>query len=338
MNKLKKPPFSLEKILKSLETGSFRKIICGASNTSFTQVERLTLVYSLCGVDVIDIAPQRGIYTAAAKGILKARELAEKHPEKYPGFNVPAVMKSINVGDDKHFRKASFSLESCVQCLECVKTCQSGAITKENGAKIYNEDKCYGCASCVEACQHNVITMTQNPFKPEEDKSDIGKFDAIEIHTGNSSVEQVKTFLEFNKNIIGKAAFISVSIDSMSFNSKELAEYADSIIKLFDKKIILQVDGISMRGGTKNSSTLQTLAAASTLLETKLNAYIQLSGGTNHITPELVKLAGLEIAGIAYGTFAKKIILSYIEEYNENEFVAKLDKIVAAAQALTKNM
>jgi len=337
IHKVKKPPFSLKKIIRSLETGSFRKVICGASNTSEKQVERLALVYSLCGIDVIDIAPFKGVYNAAKRGIIRASEIAKKYPDTYSKFSVPAIMKSIKVGDDKHFKKANFNLERCIQCLECAKNCQAGALSTVEGRTVYNNEKCYGCAKCVEACQQSVINMVDISHNAEGDTSYIDNFDAIEIHTGNHSVEEVKTFLEINNNIIKKAAFISVSIDSMRFNNKDLVDYANSIIKLFDSKIILQIDGISMRGGTKNSSTLQTIAAAATLIETKVNAYIQLSGGTNHLTPEIVKLAGLNISGIGYGTFAKKIILSYIEEYEEKEFVANLHKIAVVAGSLTKN-
>ncbi len=338
INKIKKPAFSLKKVIKALETGSFRKIICGASNTSEKQVERLAMIYSLCGADVIDISPKKGIYNAAVQGIIKAKETAGKNPDTYTGFNVPAIMKSINVGDDKHFRKANFNnMDRCIQCLECVKECRSGALTEVDGKKAFAEEKCYGCASCVEACQHNVVTTIANPFRQEDGKSDIGKFDAIEIHTGNSSIEEVKTFLEFNKIMIRRAALISVSVDSTRFNSKELAEYVNSAIKLFDEKIIIQIDGISMRGGTKNSSTLQTVAAAAILQEAGVDAYIQLSGGTNHLTGEFVKLSGLNISGVAYGTFAKKIVLSYIEDYEEKEFMANLHKITAVAENLIKN-
>lgn len=334
--KIKKPQYSYKSIIKALEEGSFTKIICGASNTSRDQVERISLIYSLCGVDVIDISPQKGIYSAAMRGIIKAAEIASEKPDKYPNFIVPAIMKSINVGQDKHFRKASFNIDGCIQCLECVKECQSGAITEEDGKRVFADEKCYGCASCVEACQHNIITMISNPFNPDDNKGEIGSFDAIEMHTGKSSIEEVKTFLEVNKNILKNAAFTSVSVDSSRFNKKELIEYVNSIIKLFDKKIIIQIDGISMRGGTKNSATLQTIAAAAMLLEAKVNAHIQLSGGTNYITPKIVELASLNISGIAYGTFAKKIILSYIEEYDEKEFMGNLHKITAVAEVLTK--
>ncbi|HSA07600.1 MAG TPA: LdpA C-terminal domain-containing domain [Candidatus Gastranaerophilales bacterium] len=332
--KIKKIHFSKERVLNALETGSFRKIICGASNTSEKQVERLSLVYSLCGAEVIDISAYKHIYNAAKRGIIAASEIAGLKPDIYPKFNIPAIMKSLNVGDDKHFKKANFNLTRCISCLECVKTCQSGALSKDSGKSTFESEKCYGCARCVEACQQNAVTMVKVDRNAEEDKPDIGKFDALEIHTGNSSIEEVKRFVDFNKNIMEKANFISVSVDSMRFNSAELLEYVNSVINMFKDKIIVQIDGISMRGGTKNSSTVQTIAAAAVLLDAKVNAYIQLSGGTNHLTSDFVNLAGLKISGIGYGTFAKKIILSYIEDFGDDEFKANLHKIVTVAVKL----
>ena len=90
-----------------------------------------------------------------------------------------------------------------------------------------------------------------------------------------------------------------------------------------------------MRGGTKKSSTLSTLAAASTLLDAEVNAYIQLSGGTNHLTQEIVNMTGLKISGIGFGSFAKKIILNYIEK-QEDIFGVDLNKIVKVAESLVK--
>ncbi len=324
-----------KKVFKSLNNGIFRKIICGASNTSEKQVERLSLVYSLCGADVIDISAQKGLYNAAKKGILKALAIAEKHHGIYPEFNVPAIMKSVNVGDDKHFRKANFNLSKCLLCLECVKTCQSGALSVDEKGKSFDKEKCYGCARCVETCKKNAVIMIKLQYLPDE-QIYIGKYDALEIHTGNNSIEEIKTFLKSNKNIVEEAGFLSVSVDSMRFNSSELVEYTNSLIKMFEQKIIVQVDGISMRGGTKNSSTFQTIAAAAILLEAEINAYIQLAGGTNHLTGEIADFAELKISGIGYGTFAKKIILSYIEKNDETEFMENLYKIAGIAANLMK--
>jgi len=321
--------FSLEKIIDSLDNGSFCKIICGASNTSKTQVERLALIYSLCGADVIDISSRKEIYDAARRGIHRASEIFGENPYVYPNFNIPAIMQSLNVRDDKHFRKANFNLSGCTSCLECVKTCQSGALSV-NGAKLdFDAEKCYGCAVCVETCRQNAVTMIETHYSAETDKVD---FDAVELHTGNSSLEEVKSFLQLNK--IKEAGLVSISVDSMRFNSAELVEYVNSIVKLFDRKIIIQIDGISMRGGSKNSSTMQTIAAAAILLEVKVDAYIQLAGGTNLQTQKIVDMTGLKISGIGYGTFSKKAILSYIEGSEEKEFLANIHKIADIAADL----
>ncbi|OGI00917.1 MAG: hypothetical protein A2Y25_02790 [Candidatus Melainabacteria bacterium GWF2_37_15] len=301
------------KIFNALENGIFRKIICGAANSSEQQVERIALVYALAGTHVIDIGPQENIYNVAKRGIYRALDI---NPELIP----PIIMTSVNVGDDKHFRKASFNLSQCVQCLECVKTCD---INKD-------PEKCYGCARCVEACQHNAVTMVKMPGNLK-----IKNYDAIEIHTGNSTLEEVQAFVEINRMALDKAILLSVSIDSGRFNTIELIDYANSIVNMFGKKIIIQIDGLSMRGGTKKSSTLSTLAAASTLLDAEVNAYIQLSGGTNHLTQEIVNMTGLKISGIGFGSFAKKIILNYIEK-QEDIFGVDLNKIVKVAESLVK--
>ena len=323
----------LEKIFSSLQNGAFVKIICGAANTSEKQVEKISLVYSLCGVDVIDISPYKNIYNAAKRRIAKALDITGRNPGIYPKFRVPAIMKSINIGDDKHFRKASLNLDKCVQCLECVKVCQSNALTFKGEKINFDSDKCYGCARCAEVCRQNAISLTDIPHNPHDDT---GNFDAVEIHTGNSSIEEIKTFLESNKNIMEKAGLVSVSVDSKRFNSVDLVDYVNSVIKMFDKKIIIQIDGNSMRGGTENSSTMQTIAAAAMLLDAKADAYIQLSGGTNHLTREIVDLTGLKLSGIGYGSFARKIILPYLEEDKEDEFMTNLRKITNIAESFIK--
>ncbi|NLF84459.1 MAG: hypothetical protein GX568_10855 [Candidatus Gastranaerophilales bacterium] len=324
----------MQKVIKSLENGTYRKIICGAANTSEQQIERMSLVYSLCGADVIDIAPQREMYEAAKRGISMAAEIVAQNPELFPKFKPSLIMKSINVGDDKHFRKANFNLAQCVQCLDCVKACQSGALTVDDGKKSFNQQKCYGCAMCVESCQHNAVSMvmiSDNPFATGDFPE---KPDAIELHTGNSSIEKVKAFVELHKNVLNKVGIISISVDTMRFNAAELVDYATALLEMFDRKIIIQADGVSMRGGSRKSSTLPTLSAALVLFNAGIDAYIQLSGGTNHLTQKFVDMTDLKIAGIGFGTFAKKIILNYIEEYSDDEFVSNLQQITAIAGKL----
>jgi Fe-S-cluster-containing hydrogenase component 2 len=326
---------SIQKAIKSLESGRFRKIICGAANSSEKQVERISLVYSLSGIDVIDIGPDKKIFEAANSGILKAQKISEKNSQLYPGFFAPVIMVSVKSGDDKHFRKAVINVTKCVQCLECVKHCQSNSLTKRDEILKLDNEKCFGCARCVEVCQNNAINMVKIHDNPEKDILKPGKISALEIHTGNSSIDELKAYVELNNILISTAKLVSVSVDTSRFNNKELLEYCSKVVKMFQKKIILQVDGLSMKGGGDKSSTVHTIAAAATISEAKINAYIVLSGGTNHITRELVEKLGVPISGISYGTFARKIILSYIDEYQENEFMANLHKIVNITRSLS---
>ena len=49
-----------------------------------------------------------------------------------------------------------------VSCRHCndpigVKSCITGALTRENGAVVFNHDKCVGCFTCVLSCPYGAI-------------------------------------------------------------------------------------------------------------------------------------------------------------------------------------
>ena len=48
---------------------------------------------------------------------------------------------------------------SCRHCNDpiCVKSCITGALTRENGAVVFNHDKCVGCFTCVLYCPYGAI-------------------------------------------------------------------------------------------------------------------------------------------------------------------------------------
>ena len=48
---------------------------------------------------------------------------------------------------------------SCRHCNDpiCVKSCITGAPTRENGAVVFNHDKCVGCFTCVLSCPYGAI-------------------------------------------------------------------------------------------------------------------------------------------------------------------------------------
>ena len=59
--------------------------------------------------------------------------------------------------------------------------------------------------------------------------------------------------------------------------------------------------------------TLQAVATAELIQNEKLPVYILLSGGTNSKSKELAKLCGININGVAVGSYARNIVRKYIE-------------------------
>eukprot|EP01040_Poterioochromonas_malhamensis_P018348 gene18348-21398_t len=56
------PPRS--KVLDSLHSGKWFKLICGASNQEVVTVRNLCLIYTVAGVDCIDVAADRAVVEA----------------------------------------------------------------------------------------------------------------------------------------------------------------------------------------------------------------------------------------------------------------------------------
>lgn len=329
--------FSIESAIKSLINGSFTKIICGAANTNAQQVQRLATVYSLAGVDVIDLSPNIEIYNAALSGINIAKEIYEKRYRLYPDFNIPVLMVSINSGNDKHFRKALLDISNCHKCFKCVDICPSSALYKKNSILNIKVESCYGCGRCVDLCKSSSIKLVDNNFSQIKDfEEQKVSLEAIEIHTGNNTVSQVEKYLESNSAFINNAKIISFSIESNYFSPIEIVNYARSLINLIDKKVIIQIDGSPMSSNNQNFSGVQSITYANILANTDLNAYIQIAGGANHLTRKYIDLFNIKIAGIGYGTFARKIILSNIDVLNDSDFYKSLKKSVNIATSLVK--
>jgi len=325
---------SVARAIFALEAGNFRKIICGAANTNSKQVERIALVYALSGIDVIDIAPEKAIIQSAKSGIKKACEIYNENPQDFPLFREPVLMISLNSGDDLHFRKAQINSKKCSNCFECIDSCPAKALYKQNNLIFLNKNTCVGCGRCEKACSNNAIEFTNLNNLPAINYDEIK---SVEIHTGNNSVEEVKKYLESNASLLDNVELLSFCVESKRFSPTELQNYVNNLVNLVSQKVIIQVDGIPMGATDKPNSSLQAVSAAAILLENNLDAYIQLSGGTNHHTKKLISTFALKISGIAYGTFARKIILSYLEEVDEDRFIAQLQRIVNITTSLVDN-
>lgn len=324
---------SLARAIFALKEGIFTKIISGAANTNGKHVERLALVYALSGANVIDVSPSQTIINSAKLGIKKASAVYKENPEAFLHYKEPVIMVSVDAGDDLHFRKAEINYKKCTNCLNCIDSCPSKALYSETNKIQLNKNSCFGCGKCSEVCLQNAIE-----FKKINNTLDFNfeEIKALEIHTGNNSIEEVKKYLELNVSLLKNIELLSFCVESKRFNPAELQRYVSEIISLVDQKVIIQIDGIPMRATDEPCSSMQAVSAAAILLENKLDAYIQLSGGTNHHTKHLVNQLGLKISGIGYGTFARKLILSYLDEL-EDDFNLQLQRIVNITTSLVVN-
>lgn len=324
----------LERAVKSLDNQKFIKLICGASNTDKKQIQRLATIYSLCGVDVIDISPDKNIYESAKEGIKIAQEIFESNSNEYPQFNSPVIMLSINTGNDLHFRKVELDSALCTNCLACTTICPAKAILEDKNNIKFNQNSCYGCGRCIDLCYNNALKLQLNnninQYMPDDMK-------AVELHTGNNTIREIKDFITQNPFILQVPELISFSVEASLFNKNDLINYVNSLISLIDKKVIIQLDGKPMGANNKASSTLQTIAAAQLLDINNSSYYLQLAGGTNHITKKYVKDFDLKISGIGYGTFARKIILPYIVGLDDSEFISNIKKCVNITTNLVGN-
>ena len=328
---------TINNVINALDNSRFSKLICGASNTNKKQIERLTLVYSLAGVNVIDIAPDEEIFDSAKNGIMKAKEIFREKPHYFNNFNEPLLMVSLNAGKDNHFRKVKIDNIKCNNCFGCINICPAGAFSKQENILKFNENDCFGCGKCIEYCSFNALSIEQIGKNPEMTEILNNEIEAIEIHTGKCGIEEVKKFLEKISSIVNNVKILSFSINSALFNREQLIEYASSLAFLIPKTTIIQIDGESMSATNSNSSALQAIAAANILINSKINAYIQIAGGVNHLTSKYLNLFDLKVSGIGYGTFARKILLPYIEGFNDDEFFNYLPKCVNIATSLVKN-
>ena len=123
------------------EADKWVKLICGASNEDIIAIEELCAIYSVAGVDYIDVAADQSIVQAARNGI--------KWAEGVRGGS-PGLMISISDGKDIHFRKAKFDPLKCPA--NCPRPCEIICPTSAIDYSGVKKNKCYGCGRCISSC------------------------------------------------------------------------------------------------------------------------------------------------------------------------------------------
>ena len=366
--------------LHSLKTGTWFKLICGASYQHLPSIRNLALVYTLAGVDCIDMAPDPAVIHAVHQGIAAAQGLAmtrgDSHPERKPW-----LMVSFNDGADPHFRKAVLSdAEVCpTDCHRpCEPVCPTVAIAPVtvNGLdhdlgqadQITHQvsitpDLCYGCGRCLNVCPSNLITAKEQVYRPEflwEDfsldslpkdngtdseltevsgkKSSQMMIDAIEIHTQPHRVKEFRAFWQRIAPIVPTLSLMAVSFPDCD----DLEVYLRAILECMEplpQQLIWQTDGRPMSGDIGEGTTHAALHLARKVLDFQLPmGFVQLAGGTNHTTVAKMRQRGIKAAGIAYGSYGRKILADLLDR-NQGDLEDDpeiLDQAVKIAKSLVE--
>ena len=159
---------------------------------------------------------------------------------------------------------------------------------------------------------------------------DLANVDCIELHAGDEK-DCFEKWELLRKCFSG---MLSICIGRKKFSDEKMIEILEKLLR--DRKpysTIIQADGSPMSGGVDDyESTLQAVAAGNLVKRADLHQYVIVSGGTNSKTMELSKICGVDINGVAVGSFARKIVAEYLgrEDFWENQEV--FDKTVSVAK------
>ena len=275
--------------IRSLKTGSWVKFISGASNQDLPLIRNMCYLYTLAGVDCIDLSADPAVIIAATNGVeLAMKQLGLSQEKK------PLIMISVNDDDDPHFRKAVFDKNRCpVTCPRpCEKVCPARAIPPLTAIKessdVYSTsnfqnhvaeisgttsagviaDRCYGCGRCIPICPLGLI-LTESYSVSKSAIIDFfrsGTVDAIEIHTlqhhENAFAELWDTI---GDDVISSAKVLSISFPDMCESTIPYLNSLQSIIQScdawngFQGVQVWQTDGRPMSGdigrGTAHKSS-----------------------------------------------------------------------------------
>jgi Fe-S-cluster-containing hydrogenase component 2 len=332
--------------LRSLQQGHWFKLICGASFQHLPAVRNLSLVYTLAGADCIDLAPDPAVIATASEGVKAALELA---PQLGYAPTKPWLMVSLNDGEDPHFRKATLDPLLClVDCPQpCVSICPAQAIAFSEQAGVI-ADRCYGCGRCLPICPIEQITAQTHHASVECILPLIleKQIDAVEIHTHPTHKKYFQALWEKLNPYIHRLKVLAISCPDAEGHLPYLRELYQLIAPL-PCPLIWQTDGRPMSGDIGNGTTRAAIVLGKKVLEAGLPGYVQLAGGTNGHTVVKLKASGLlnteasrghhqpYIAGIAYGSYARRLLEPLLADRLEDE-PQMLKEAVQRAETLVR--
>ena len=343
--------------IASLQSGHWFKLICGASYQSLPDVRNLTLAYVIAGADCIDMAADLAVINSAKDGLAAAEKLLRCSPDwQARQYRRPLLLVSVSAGEDPHFRKAWFDSARCpADCPRpCEQVCPAAAIDFTGVVR----DRCYGCGRCLPICPLGLIEAQQIPTTVSALASDVlSQVDALEIHTHVGGEVAFSQVWELLMPFISHLKVISISCpDAEGFTDylkklQHIMGFSD-ISKAPDVEkpvVVWQTDGRPMSGDIGKGTTHAAVQLAKKVLTSDLPGHVQLAGGTNEYTVLKLRKLGLlsasnevvvgsrTVSGIAYGSFARRLLMPVIEQtYYLEEVPQALQKAVTLADSLIR--
>ncbi|MEL6554091.1 MAG: LdpA C-terminal domain-containing domain [Cyanobacteria bacterium J06621_11] len=340
--------------IASLQSGHWFKLICGASYQALPAVRNLALAYAIAGADCIDIAADPAVVAAAKEGLAVAENLIRSSLDwQDRQHKRPWLMASISAGEDPHFRKAWFNTAVCPSdCPRpCEQVCPAAAIDQSGVIR----DRCYGCGRCLPICPLGLIEAQQIPTTVSTIASSVlSQVDALEIHTHVGGENAFSQLWESIVPWMSHLRLVSISCP----DAVGLIDYLKALQQITglslnfeasDKMPVLmwQTDGRPMSGDIGKGTTRATIRLAQKVLTSDLAGHVQLAGGTNEYTVLKLRELGLlsasnevatrprTVSGIAYGSFARRLLMPVIEQtYYLEEVPQALQKAVNLADSL----
>ena len=140
------------------------------------------------------------------------------------------------------------------------------------------------------------------------------KIDAIEIHTQPYRVAEFRAFWQRIAPIVPSLQLMAVSFP----DCEDLEDYLRALLDCMEprpKQLIWQTDGRPMSGDIGEGTTHAALALARKVLDFQLPfGFVQLAGGTNHSTVTKMRQHQINAAGVAYGSYGRKILAELLEQ------------------------
>ncbi|MEB3180089.1 MAG: LdpA C-terminal domain-containing domain [Nostocaceae cyanobacterium] len=338
--------------LRSLKEGHWFKLICGASFQHLPAVRSLTLAYALAGADCIDVAADPAVISAAQAALAVAKNLtadAQMRGFGYQGKS-PFLMVSLNDGEDPHFRKAEFNSTQCPSdCFRpCERICPTQAIVFQRMSDNFSgvvSDSCYGCGRCISICPVDIIHTRSYMSTPAAIAPLVlsAGIDAVEIHTKVGRLTEFERLWKAISPWVDKLKVLAISCP----DGEGLIDYLRDLYELISPlpcALIWQTDGRPMSGDIGDGTTNSAVKLGQKVLTAKLPGYVQLAGGTNSYTVAKLQAMGLlmrdwgqatgdwvsntqslipnpqsHISGVAYGSYARVLLLRVLEQLEKME-------------------